>query len=76
MRNDDYYRIPSRTSFIIGGREDMRWLREVHLPGLSPSARSAMIYGNEDSPDMIEVYNTENPDTGEYHEVYVRAKGY
>ncbi|MDQ3300608.1 MAG: hypothetical protein M3619_28845 [Myxococcota bacterium] len=35
----------------------MRWLRDVHLPRLPAKYKSAVIVGNEDYPDRIEVYD-------------------
>jgi hypothetical protein len=36
--------------------EDLVWLREVHLTAVAPAFRSAIIYGNEDWPNKIELY--------------------
>ena len=61
--------------------EDMKWLRDVHLPRLQAKYKSAIIYGNEDAPDRIEVYAARAPvvtdeplvfepdDEGVYHQV-------
>lgn len=46
---------------MLNTEEDMQWLRDVHLPNLSPNYKCAVIYGNEDWPDRIEVYEDENP---------------
>lgn len=40
---------------------DMKWLRDVHLPGLPAKFKSALIKGNEDYPDEIEVYYKKDP---------------
>jgi hypothetical protein len=45
----------------INTADDMRWLREVHLPRLPAKYRSAIIVGNEDFPDRIEVYERRDP---------------
>jgi hypothetical protein len=45
--------------------EDMQWLREVHLPQLPPEYQSAILYGNEDSPDRVEVYMASDPRIGD-----------
>ena len=45
----------------IDTADDMRWLREVHLPRLPAKYKSAIIVGNEDWPDRIEVYERRNP---------------
>lgn len=50
---------------IINTAEDMSWLRETHLPKLSPRFLSAVITGNEDSPDLIEVYTSKVPQKNE-----------
>lgn len=42
--------------------EDCQWLRETHLKAISfPPFRSAMIHGNEDCPQMVELFARENP---------------
>jgi hypothetical protein len=46
---------------LITGRDDMRWLKDVHLPKLSSKYKSAVIYGNDDCPSKIEVYGSANP---------------
>lgn len=45
----------------INTADDMRWLREVHLPRLPSKYKSAVITGNEDYPDRIEVYERRDP---------------
>lgn len=50
---------------FINSSEDMAWLRDVHLPGLSSSYKSAVIFGNEDYPDQIEVYEKRDPEYGD-----------
>ena len=46
---------------LIDTTEDMEWLRDVHVPHLSKNYKSAIIYGNEDSPSRIEVYVRRTP---------------
>lgn len=46
---------------IINSAEDMQWLRDTHLKELSPRFLSALIRGNEDSPDYIETYVRAEP---------------
>lgn len=46
---------------LINTADDMRWLRDVHLPRLSSKYKSAMIVGNEDYPDRIEIYERRDP---------------
>lgn len=60
-------------STFISGEEDMSWLRSEHLPGLSDEFLSAIIEGNEDSPDSIEVYWAEDPTVADTPVIYVRA---
>lgn len=52
--------MPKQT--FLTGREDMKWLRDVHLTKLGKSYKAAVIYGNEDWPDRIEVYKRAQPD--------------
>lgn len=66
---------------------DMKWLRDVHLPGLAKVFKSALMRGNEDSPDEIEVYASNHPsvddpkvvfkpnESGLYRPVVCRACG-
>lgn len=46
---------------LINTADDMRWLREVHLPRLSAKYKSAIIFGNEDSPVRVEVFEHRDP---------------
>lgn len=46
---------------LINTADDMRWLREVHLPRLPAKYKSAIIVGSEDWPDRIEVYERRDP---------------
>jgi len=48
---------------FINGKEDMKWLRETHLPVLhfAYDEGAAVLYGNEDSPVQIEVYSEAEP---------------
>jgi len=46
---------------LLNTPEDMKWLRDVHLPTLPPKYESAVVYGNEDSPSQIEAYLSPNP---------------
>jgi hypothetical protein len=58
---------------MISTPADMKWLREVHLPGLERHFKSAVIHGNEDSPGRIDVYSRKNPLLSDIPLVYVRA---
>lgn len=52
----------ARSGNFITGREDMQWLRDVHLPKLSlKKFKSAMIYGNSDCPEKVALYRSANP---------------
>ena len=46
---------------FINSQEDMARLREVHKVDLFKTAGSAVIYGNEDSPDLIVLYEEHDP---------------
>jgi len=46
---------------LINAPADMRWLRDVHLPGLPKKFKAAVIHGNEDAPERIDVYSRKNP---------------
>jgi len=46
---------------LINTRDDMSWLRDVHLPRLSTKYKSAIIHGNEDYPNQIDVYERRDP---------------
>lgn len=46
---------------LLNTVEDMRWLRQVHLPLLPAEFHSAVVSGNEDSPDRIDVYFRTDP---------------
>ncbi len=50
----------ARTS-LINSAADMKWLRDVHLPGLPAKYKSAVLHGNEDAPDRIEIYERRAP---------------
>ena len=42
---------------LISSREDKKWLRDVHLPRLKSGQYGvAILYGNEDAPNRIEVF--------------------
>ena len=67
---------------LINTKADMRWLRDVHLPKLPSRFKSAVLAGNEDAPDRIDVYSRREPlitDTPvtfvqNKHGVYVRER--
>ena len=45
----------------LSTNEDMQWLDEVHYPGAIEYKR-AILYGNEDSPDKIELFSEDRFD--------------
>lgn len=49
-----------RTQFL-SEPDDIQWLRDVHLPKDVPPFKSAIIVGNEDCPERIELYADANP---------------
>lgn len=57
---------------LINTAEDMGWLRDVHIPRLAGKYKSAVIHGNEDWPDKIEVYVKRDPDVTDVPVVYTK----
>jgi len=55
---------------FINTKDDMQWLRDVHLPRLSKKFKSAILYGNEDYPDEIAVFEKRNPLYTDLAEIY------
>lgn len=45
----------------LGGDEDMAWLRSTHWPTLPDDARYAVLYGNTDAPQRVEVWAYDQP---------------
>jgi len=44
---------------LLTEREDLQWLREVHLPDVPiEDYAAALLIGNEDSPEQIELYRS------------------
>jgi hypothetical protein len=46
---------------LINKPEELRWLRQTHLPLGTPAFRSAIIDGNEDCPDKVTLYANADP---------------
>lgn len=47
---------------FCNGVADVRWLRETHLAGvIVPPFRSFMLYGNEDSPVELHLFEARDP---------------
>lgn len=47
--------------------EDCQWLRDTHLRGVRniPRFQSFILYGNEDAPRMVDLYESEDPVRGD-----------
>lgn len=56
---------------FLNTSEDMKWLRDVHIPDLPPEYEAAVVHGNEDSPSQIEAYQNPNPTIQEKPLVFV-----
>ena len=51
------------TTTFLKTDSDLNWLREVHLTGMElPVFKSVILFGNEDYPDRIELYLSDDPD--------------
>lgn len=50
----------SRWQFI-NSAEDMQWLRDVHKVDKDKHCSSAVIHGNEDYPEQIDLYISPDP---------------
>jgi hypothetical protein len=61
-----------RKSFL-NSADDMKWLRDVHLRGLNQKFKSAVVTGNEDCPERVEVFERRDPHVGDKAVVYVRT---
>lgn len=46
---------------MLTTKEDITWLREVHIPHLSNRVRFALIQGNEDAPSKVECWYSACP---------------
>jgi hypothetical protein len=47
---------------ILLSGNDIQWLKDTHLKGVeTPEFKSAVIVGNEDCPNTIRLYTSENP---------------
>lgn len=47
---------------LIATPEDVKWLREVHLPKDAPQFRYAVLTGNEDCPIRVELRSSNRID--------------
>lgn len=59
---------------FINTPEDMQWLRDVHFPKLPLKYKSAVIFGNEDSPSQIQLFEDADPSLSDKY-LRVIAKG-
>lgn len=41
---------------------DMKWLNDVHLKLAEFPYKAAVLHGNEDCPQMIDVFGSQNPE--------------
>lgn len=55
---------------LLNTSEDMKWLRDVHLPTLPKKYESAVVHGNEDFPTQIEAYLPPNPTVSDFPAVF------
>lgn len=47
---------------VLNDAEDVEWLKDTHLKGKShPDFKSFILCGNEDCPDLLELYVGEDP---------------
>lgn len=58
---------------FINTHEDMTWLREAHKVA-HVTAESAVMFGNEDSPDRIDLYESSDPRFTDQPTIYLRTE--
>lgn len=47
---------------LLDTADDIRWLKDTHLKGIKvPTFKSAVLHGNEDAPERIDLYNKRDP---------------
>jgi hypothetical protein len=47
---------------FLNEKEDVSWIKETHLRGRGlPEFKSFIIFGNEDDPDKVELYEDVDP---------------
>ena len=46
---------------FLNDPEDLAWLRDVHVGDIKIKFESAIIHGNEDAPEKIELYAAVEP---------------
>ena len=50
---------------FLNAKADCQWLRDTHLTGAAKHNirfRSFILYGNEDAPEKIDLYESKDPD--------------
>ena len=64
-----------KTTFM-NSPEDILWLNSTHLKGRNPPLfRSFILYGNEDSPERLELFSRTDPDHDDpYYEVNLKEQ--
>ena len=60
---------------FINTADDMQWLKDVHIPDLPDNSQSAVIVGNEDWPESIKIYTSQEPRFDDSYSEYVRGTG-
>lgn len=50
------------SAIFLNTKDDLYWLFNTHLSGIHfQTVKSFIMVGNEDCPDLIELYSDENP---------------
>ena len=69
------YRKISGPLVLINTQDDMQWLKDVHIPNLNlRKFKSAMVHGNEDAPDLIEVFEKRDPNVSDTPVQYIQSE--
>lgn len=42
---------------VFTSKEDLQWLREVHVPDLPIKTKAAILSGNEDCPSWVQAFD-------------------
>ena len=56
---------------IINTLEDITWLYETHFPNIPENTKCVVLYGNEDSPEAFDVYESEEPSINDVPRKYI-----
>jgi hypothetical protein len=46
---------------LINSKDDIQWLKDVHVKNIDLVFNSAILYGNEDCPIKIELFEKKEP---------------